>query len=105
MKTDWELIRTMMNTAIDSCQQIEAMGYSEQHRSTLISAGEQRVSVWDFLVSTWTYPETAMAQACAELVGAAQTAPANDAVRAMIDWYQAYAVPGLRQAIAPAASE
>jgi hypothetical protein len=30
MKTEWELIRTMMNTAIDSCEQIEAMGYSEQ---------------------------------------------------------------------------
>ena len=32
MKTDWDLIREMMNTAIDACEQIEAMGYAERHR-------------------------------------------------------------------------
>ncbi|OLS60441.1 hypothetical protein [Pseudomonas putida] len=37
MKTDWNLIREMMNTAIDSCEQIEAAGFDESLRSATIN--------------------------------------------------------------------
>ncbi len=29
MKTDWDLIREMMSAAIDTCERIDACGYSE----------------------------------------------------------------------------
>ncbi|CDY75200.1 hypothetical protein BGLT_04098 [Caballeronia glathei] len=132
MKTDWDLIREMMNTAIDACEQIEAMGYAERHRGIAVEVGGQAVSVQDFIVSAWTFPENiryriirerhdshadlpyvpeasrimnAMARACGELIGGAHARPADAAIREMLQWYRAHAVPHLRQAIASDAAE
>ena len=128
MKTDWDLIRSMMATAIDACEAIETMGYEEAHRDIAIDVGRGRVNVFDYMVSAWTFPESlryqiirerhdagadlpyvpefarilvAMAQASAELVGAKETAPADAALREMIAWYRDHAVPKLRGAIGP----
>lgn len=127
MKTDWDLIRSMMSAAIDTCERIEAAGYTEYDRDAAIEVRGQRVSVHDVLVSAWTLPETiryqvirerhatgadlpyvpetarillAMAQAGAELIGAADTAPAADDIRRMIDWFEGHAAPGIERAIA-----
>ncbi|WP_244561531.1 hypothetical protein [Ensifer aridi] len=97
MNTDWNLIRSMMDAAIDACERIEAAGYSESDRDAMVKIGDQQVSVHEFLISAWTLPENiryqiirerhdkvadlpyvpeaarilvAMAQASAELIGA-----------------------------------
>ena len=120
MKTDWQQIREMMNTAIDSCEQIETAGFNEAHRCATVQIKGVDYSVQEFLISAWTLPENiryqivrerhaagndlpyvpeaarilvSMAQACAELVGAADTAPAQKAISGMNHWYKDYAVP------------
>jgi hypothetical protein len=125
-KTDWDLVRTMMEAAIGACEEIEAMGYREAHRDLGVQVGGQPVSVYEFMVSAWTLPETmryriirarhdagadlpcvpefarilvAMAQAGAELVGAKDAAPAEAEVRQMIAWYREHALPRIRDAI------
>src|ERR1700738_4540920 len=57
MPTDWNLIREMMAAAIDSCEQIEAAGYSEQDRDLTIDVSGQTISVHEFMVGAWTLPE------------------------------------------------
>ncbi|WP_309574297.1 hypothetical protein [Rhizobium rhizogenes] len=57
MKTDWNSIRGMLNAAIDACERIEALQYAETDREAMIDIGGQMVSVHDFLVTAWTYPE------------------------------------------------
>ena len=126
MKTDWNQIREMMNTVIDSCEQIENAGYSEQHRSATVEIKGQEYSVQEFLISAWTLPENirykiiqerhdkgvalpyvpeaarilvSMAQACGELIGAHDAAPAQQAIRGMNHWYSSYAVPNIKAAI------
>jgi hypothetical protein len=126
MKTDWKQIREMMNTAIDSCEQIEAAGYTEQYRSASVTIEGREYTVQDFLVSAWTLPESirykivhdrhnkgvdlpytpessriilAMAQACVELIGAKDAAPAEKPIEGMKRWFVDYAVPNLKLAI------
>ncbi|HTV32940.1 MAG TPA: hypothetical protein VME69_07535 [Methylocella sp.] len=82
--------------------------------------------MFEFLISAWTLPEnvryqiirerhakgadlpyvpeaariiTSMAQACAELIGAADASPAQADIEKMIRWYDAHAIPGVKQAI------
>ncbi|MHC8376663.1 hypothetical protein ACYZT3_11635 [Pseudomonas sp. MDT1-16] len=126
MKTDWQQIREMMNTVIDSCEQIEAAGYCEEHRAATVAIKGVDYSVQEFLISAWTLPENiryqiirerheagsnlpyvpeaarilvAMAQAGAELVGAYDVAPAKKAIEGMNHWYKTYAVPHVTTAI------
>jgi len=126
MKTDWQQIREMMSTVIDSCEQIETAGFNEEHRSATVEIKGVDYSVQDFLISAWTLPENiryqiirerheagndlpyvpeaarilvSMAQACAELVGAAETAPAQKAIAGMNNWYKTYAVQHMTTAI------
>jgi hypothetical protein len=131
MPTDWNLIREMMAAAIDSCEQIEAAGYTELDRPLTVDVSGQKVSVHEFMVSAWTLPEnlryriirdrhekgidlpyvpeaariiTRMAEACSELIGAGEGKPAEAEVRSAIQWYRAHAVPLVQQAIAMARS-
>ena len=126
MKTDWSLIRKMINTAVDAYEQIEAIGYSEGDREATTNVRGHDVSVFEFLISAWTLPEniryqiirerhakgadlpyvpeaariiTVMAQACAELIGAADASPARTDIEKMIRWYDAHAIPGIKRAI------
>lgn len=112
MATDWELIRRMMAAVIDACAAMEAAGLDEKHRALPLPGTP--ATVFDALVSGWTYPEslrdriiharhaagadqpyvpeaarmlTAMAGAAAELVGGGAAAPAEAEIGAMIDWY------------------
>jgi hypothetical protein len=57
MPTDWNLIREMMAAVIDSCEQIEAAGYTEPDRDLTVDISGQKVSVQEFMVSAWTLPE------------------------------------------------
>lgn len=126
MKTDWNLIRSMMETAIGACEQMEAMGYNESHRHLSIETSQGPVTVFDLIVSSFTYPESiryqiirerhdagadqpyvhefsrllvAMAQASAELVGGKDAAPASASLEQMLAWYKDLALPNLRKAI------
>jgi len=126
MKTDWNLIRSMMETAISACEQMEAMGYNESHRHLSTETSQGPVTVFDLMVSSFTYPESvryqiirerhdagadqpyvhefsrllvAMAQASAELVGGKNAAPASASLEQMLAWYKDLALPHLRRAI------
>ncbi|WP_155255685.1 hypothetical protein [Bradyrhizobium elkanii] len=57
MPTDWNLIREMMAAVIDSCEQIEATGYTERDRDVTVDISGRKVSVQEFMVSAWTLPE------------------------------------------------
>jgi len=52
--TDWSLIRNLVNTAIDTCENIEKMGVNENHRSIAIDG---KASIHEFLISSWVAPE------------------------------------------------
>lgn len=126
MKTDWKLIREVLNAAIDSCEGLDRAGYAKEHRSLSVQVNGQQVSVQEFLVSAWTLPEnaryevirarldkdldlayvpetarilTAVAGACAELIGSGDMPPAEPYMRGMIDWYRNYFDPNVRRAI------
>lgn len=127
MKTDWNSIRGMLNAAIDACERIEALQYAETDREATIDIGGQDVSVHDFLVSAWTYPEKlryqiirerhdigvdlpyvpeaarillAMSQAAIELVDAGEVTPAKQDIQQMIKWFEKDLVLGIERAIA-----
>jgi hypothetical protein len=104
--TDWNLVREVMNAAIDACEHAERLGVGEDDRE-LVTTKPPIVSVFDVLTSAWTYPETlryeivrarhdvgddvpyrlelariiaAVGETCAELVGARKLdAPAPSA--------------------------
>jgi hypothetical protein len=126
MQTDWKLIRNAINTAIDSCEELERAGYNEGHRDRTVEINGQQVSLQDFLVSAWTLPEnlryaiirqrhddatdlpyvpetarimTAVTAACAELVGAGTQSSSSMAMNGMIDWFRNHFDPNVKQVI------
>ncbi|CAN7736007.1 hypothetical protein LJR029_004977 [Caballeronia sp. LjRoot29] len=127
METDWQLVREVLNAAIDSCERLELSGYVEERRGRSVAVNGQPVSVQEFLVSAWTLPENtryavirqrhekgldspyvpesariimAVAAACAELVGAGKNPPGGDQMQAMADWYRNHFDPNVKRAIA-----
>ncbi|WP_223568337.1 hypothetical protein [Agrobacterium tumefaciens] len=127
MTTDWNVIRGMMNAAINACERLEASGYVETDREAIINIGGHQISVHDMLVSAWTYPENlryqiirerhemgadlpyvpetarillAMSQAAAELVNGGEVTPAQEKVHEMIAWFENHLVPGIESATA-----
>ena len=120
------MIREALNAAIDSCEGLDQAGYAEEHRSLSVQVNGQQVSVQEFLISAWTLPEnaryeiirarhdknldlayvpeaarilTAVAGACAELIGSGDMPPAEPYMRGMIDWYRNHFDPNVRRAI------
>ncbi|SDI04383.1 hypothetical protein SAMN04488136_1494 [Vibrio xiamenensis] len=53
MKTDWELIRTLLNQAIDMCEKIDSLEVSPDDRP--LSDG--KATVFEYLTSSYIYPE------------------------------------------------
>ncbi|HEY4134217.1 MAG TPA: hypothetical protein VGO34_03285 [Alphaproteobacteria bacterium] len=125
MSTDWTLVRAMMESAIDACEKLEA-NVTEADRELVVEIDGRTVSVFDILVSAWTYPESLRreiirqrhdagldqpyvpetarvlvnaAQACAELIGAGKSPPGEEACRAMANWYGTHALPGIEKAL------
>lgn len=126
MKTDWDLLRSMIGAALDACERIETSGYDERDRDAVVELDGRQVSVHDFLVSAWTLPENlryqvirmrhdagddlayvpetariliAMAQAAAELIGAGDDAAVSAEMRRIVGWYRDHAMPGIEKAI------
>lgn len=56
MTTDWELVRSVLNAAIDACEAAERLQLPESDRCRVID--ESGVKVSDVWISAWTYPET-----------------------------------------------
>lgn len=127
MRTDWNSIRGMLNAAIDACERIQALQYAEADREATTDIGGQKVSVHDFLVSAWAYPEKlryliirerhdtgvdlpyvpetsrillAMSQAAIELVNAGEVTPAKQDIQQMIKWFDEDLVRGIESAVA-----
>lgn len=126
MTTDWNLIRDVLNAAIDSCEALELSGYTEEHRGQAVDVNGQQVSVQDFLVSAWTLPENvryavirrrhddgidspyvpeagrilvAVAAACTEIIGAGKEPPGRNEMQRMASWYRHHFDPNVRKAI------
>ncbi len=126
MPTDWDLVRALMASAIDACEAFEALDIQDHERDATAEVGAHRVSVSDALTSAWVLPERLrcqivharhkaradaphvpdaarvlvhMAQACAELIGAKNAAPAAEECRAAMRWYSDHAVPLVNDAI------
>jgi hypothetical protein len=124
-RTDWALVRKMMNAAIDFCETVEASGYVEADRDAEVVVGGQSITVHDILTSAWTYPEalryaiirnrhdaddnvaytpetarilTAMAAAAAETIGAKADVATAETAR-MLSWFEEHAGPSLTAAI------
>ena len=60
MKTDWHLIREVMNQTIDACEAVAALApdlYAGEYEAR--SDYQEDVSVGDFLNRFWQYPEGA----------------------------------------------
>ena len=57
MSTDWNLIRKLLNAAIDACEETDRLKIDADEKSLTTKVGSQDVSVWDFLQSAWIYPE------------------------------------------------
>ena len=126
-RTDWALVRRMMQAAIDFCEQVETEGYRETDRDATAVVNGQAVSVQDVLTSAWTYPETmryaiirqrhqadddlayvpetarvltAMAAACAELCGAKAGTGEAAGTAEMLRWFEMHAGETLKAALA-----
>jgi hypothetical protein len=124
-RTDWALVRKMMNAAIDFCETVEVSGYDEADRDAEIVVGGQPITVQDILTSAWTYPEAlhyaiirnrhdaddnvayvpetarilrAMADAAAETIGAKADVATAETTR-MLSWFEEHAGPSLMAAI------
>ncbi|MEM9214171.1 MAG: hypothetical protein AAGD25_07455 [Cyanobacteria bacterium P01_F01_bin.150] len=57
MATDWNLIRTLINSAIDACELAENLGPLEPLRGATTRVNGMAVTVYDFLQSAHVYPE------------------------------------------------
>ncbi|MGC9346516.1 MAG: hypothetical protein ACP5JG_00130 [Anaerolineae bacterium] len=60
MKTDWQLIRDVMNATIDACEELEALEVTAQEKGDPQARWgdyETGVSVGDFFDRFWRYPE------------------------------------------------
>lgn len=57
MKTDWNLIKNVMNAAIDACEAVDRENLAEQERSATTNVAGVDVSVSDLMQSAWVYPE------------------------------------------------
>lgn len=57
MSTDWELIRNLMNAALDACQTVDRLNIDLNDHAKTTEVNGQNVSVSDFLQSAHTYPE------------------------------------------------
>jgi len=55
--TDWNLLRGVMNGAIDACERIEKLDLPEGQLGNSTVVNNRTVSVWDHLQSAWTWPE------------------------------------------------
>jgi hypothetical protein len=120
MSTDWDLVRKMMSSAIDSCERLEHLGVTENDRGRTGLNNGATVSIFDVLTSAWIYPETLrykiirqrnqtgndqpyvpetarvltnVAQACAELIGAGKSPLSEPACQGLVQWYEESAVP------------
>lgn len=128
MTTNWDMIRGMLNAAIDACERIEVLQDAGVDQGASIYIGGQQVSVHDFLVSAYAYPEKlryqiiyerhasgtglpyvpetsrillAMSQAAVELVSAGKVVPAKQSIQEMIEWFEGHLVSGIEKARSP----
>lgn len=58
METNWQLIRRVLNTAVDACEAVEKTGVTEANRGDSFEVnGVTSGTMWDYLQSGWVAPE------------------------------------------------
>jgi hypothetical protein len=124
MKTDWNLIRELMNSVIDACEAVENLGPTDDEVNLPLAVSPANVR--DAIQSSWIYPENVQydvirirhelgndkhftpesaralvnaANVCAELIGAGEAQPIQDSVRKLAQWYPTHMVPQITSAI------
>ena len=124
MKTDWQLVRELMNSVIDACEAVENLDLTPNDHDTPLATSP--ANVWDALQSSHIYPENVRyeiirvrhdmendkdftpesaralvnaAKVCAELVGAGEAQPIQEPVRKLAHWYSAHMVPQISNAV------
>ena len=124
MKTDWQLIRELMNSVIDACEAVENLDLADDERNTPLAASP--ANVWDALQSSWTYPENVQrevngarhalgndkhftsesaralvnsAKVCGDLIGAGEAQSIQDPVKRLVQWYSSHMVPQVTNSI------
>jgi hypothetical protein len=55
--TDWDQIRNVFSAAIDFCEQLEALGYSEDARTRSALINGKSVSAFEIVTSAWSIAE------------------------------------------------
>jgi hypothetical protein len=55
--TDWDQIRNVLSAAIDFCEQLETLGYSEQARVRSALINGTNVSAFEVVTSAWSIAE------------------------------------------------
>jgi hypothetical protein len=123
-KTDWQLVRLLMNSVIDACQAVENLNLTDDEHNTPLPASP--ANVWDALQSSWIYPENVQnevngarhalgndkhftsesaralvncAKVTADLIGAGKAQPIQDPVRKLAQWYSSHMVPQVTNSI------
>ena len=124
MKTDWQMIRELMNSVIDACEAVENLDLSADERDTPLATSP--ANVWDAIQSSWIYPENVRyevirarhqlendkhftpesaralvnaAHVCAEMIGAGEAQPIQNSVKKLAQWYPNHLVPQVTNAI------
>ncbi|MGG1944678.1 hypothetical protein AB1286_07705 [Trinickia sp. NRRL B-1857] len=55
--TDWDQIRHVLSAAIDFCEQLETLGYSEDARTQSALINGKNVSAFEVVTSAWSIAE------------------------------------------------
>ncbi|BCM91578.1 hypothetical protein IAD21_03453 [Abditibacteriota bacterium] len=124
MRTDWQLIRELMNAVIDACETVENLDLTDEERNTPLITSP--ANVCDAIQSSWIYPENVRyeiirvrhelgndkhytpesaralvnaADICAEMIGAGEAQPIKDSITKLAQWYPTYMVPQIANAI------
>lgn len=58
MATNWQLIRRLVDSALDACESLDRLEITDNERSVLSTVdGKSAATVWDALQSAITFPE------------------------------------------------
>jgi hypothetical protein len=121
--TDWGQIRDVLAAAVNFCEQLEALGYSENSRTRSALVNGTNVSVFEVVTSAWTLAEAtrytvirsrhdanndlsyvpeaarilaAASSVCAELVHSGGKVDANVAIERLKTWLNTEGVEALK---------
>ncbi|HTH76139.1 MAG TPA: hypothetical protein VL635_17225 [Trinickia sp.] len=124
--TDWDQIRSVFTAAIDFCEQLETLGYSEDARTRSALIGGRKLSAFEVVTSAWAISEatryavirsrhdtnndlpyvpetariiTAAAGVCAELVHSNGNVGASAGIDQLTTWLRSDGIKALQETL------